>query len=134
MTAYELATLYQTNLDANITVVSVWIGITFSVIIAAYFTGPRLSLMMTWFMAFTYSIWTASIFSAEYSYILRLEMIEDDMARLHPAAMETVTVLQTYILPTGQLTSIVIGWVAIWVGAVFFIFHARKFDSISRNE
>jgi hypothetical protein len=134
MTAYELATLYQTNLDANITIVSVWVGITFGVIMAAYFTGPRMSKLMSWFMAFTYTIWTGTIFSAEYSYILRLQLIENDLARLHGPTMETVTVLSTYILPTGQMEAIIVGWVAIWAGAVYFIFHARKTESISRND
>jgi len=134
MTAYELATLYQANLDANITIISVWVGITFGVVVAAYFTGPRMSKSMAWFMALTYTITNMTLFSAEFSYLLRLELIENDMARLHGSTMETVSVLQTYTLPPGVMIGVIIGWVAVWAGAVFFIFDARKTDSISRND
>ena len=43
MTAYELASLYQANMDANNATITAWMGITFGVVVAAYFAGPRLT-------------------------------------------------------------------------------------------
>lgn len=127
MSIYELSFLLKYTGEQNITLVSVFIGMSSAAIVAAYVAGHRLSWTLTSGIIFLYSIPALSMARVRYNLGEQMVLLHRDLADL--VARESITM---HSVATSSATysfgnEIALAfYLAIWLAVVFFVLYAKS--------
>jgi hypothetical protein len=130
MSAFELLTLFQMKVDSTLMNTSLWMGITFAVVVAGYATGKSMTRPMLWVLGAIYTLYTVMNRYGFYLMQRQAEGILRDIAEMKASGQYSLNSIAA--VPTLDIGTIAFSasWiflsVLVWGGAIYFLNQVRR--------
>jgi len=130
MSAFELLTLFQMKVDSTLVNTSLWMGITFAVVVAGYAAGKSMTRPMLWVLGTIYTSYTVLNRYGFYLMQKQAEGILRDIAELKASGQDSLhSIVATPVIDAGTFAFAASWFVLsamVWAGAIYFLNQVRR--------
>ena len=130
MSTFELMTLFQMKTDSMLMNTSLWMGITFAVVVAGYAVGKRMSKAMLVVLGTIYTFYTVLNRYGFYMMQVQAEGILRDVEELKATGENSLNSVAA--IPVLDIETIIfsVSWhvlsILVWAGAIYFLIDTRR--------
>ena len=130
MSAFELLTLFQMKVDSTLMNTSLWMGITFAVVVAGHATAKLMTRPMLWVLGTIYTLYTVMNRYGFYLMQRQAEGILRDIAEMKASGQYSLNSIAA--VPTLNIGTIAFSasWIVlsvlVWAGAIYFLNQVRR--------
>jgi hypothetical protein len=125
MSAFELLTLFQMKVDSMLMNTSLWMGISFAVVVAGYVAGKSMTRPMLWVLGIIYTSYTALNRYGFYLMQRQAEGILRDIAELKASGQDSLhSIVAAPVMDAGTFAFSASWFVLsalVWAGAIYFL-------------
>ena len=130
MSEFELLTLFQMKVDSSLMNTSLWMGITFAVVVAGYAAGKSMTRPMLWMLGTIYTFYTMMNRIGFYLMQRQIEGILREIAAMRESGQGTHYSIEAVPTISVQGHVYVALWfvlsAVVWAGAIYFLNQVRR--------